>query len=270
MKNRSKSEAFTLLELLVVISILGIVAAMTVPALKEIGRGQAEGAATRQMLDDVARARQLAISQHSAVYMVFVPGSFWNNNSYQGNGDIFSKLLQTEINKAQPLLDKQLSGYTFVTLRSAGDQPGRGRARYLSPWTALPEGTFIAQWKFNESLKVPYKIVDSIRNRIFNIYGFNCTSNIPFPSTDAPGPPYVTLPYIAFNYLGQLASGQDEYIPLARGSVGFARDANKVPVFSTSPPTVVEKPPGNSTNSYNLIHIDWLTGRARVEHPEVL
>jgi len=35
-------------------------------------------AATRQMLDDVGRARQLAISQHTTVYMVFVPENFWN------------------------------------------------------------------------------------------------------------------------------------------------------------------------------------------------
>jgi hypothetical protein len=27
----------------------------------------------------------------------------------------------------------------------------------------------------------------------------------------------------------------------------------------------VETPPGNVTNNPNLIHIDWLTGRARIE-----
>jgi hypothetical protein len=62
-------------------------------------------------------------------------------------------------------------------------------------------------------------------------------------------------------------SRQDEYIPLARGTVGYARDAAKVPLPEL--PTVSERPPGNSTNAFNLIHIDWLTGRARVEHQEI-
>ena len=35
-------------------------------------------------------------------------------------------------------------------------------------------------------------------------------------------------------------------------------------------PTVTEIPPGNSTSaSYDVIHIDWLTGRARQETQQV-
>ena len=34
---------------------------------------------------------------------------------------------------------------------------------------------------------------------------------------------------------------------------------------SADPPQVTEMPPGNSTNAYNIIHIDWLTGRAALE-----
>jgi len=62
--------AFTLIEMLAVIFILGVLAALLVPALKNIGHADAMTAATRQMLDDVGRARQLAISQHTTVYMV--------------------------------------------------------------------------------------------------------------------------------------------------------------------------------------------------------
>src|ERR1035437_3672107 len=65
--------AFTLLELLVVISILGILAALSVPALKNIGKSNIQVSAARQMLDDIGHARQLAISHHTTVYMVFVP-----------------------------------------------------------------------------------------------------------------------------------------------------------------------------------------------------
>ena len=75
------STAFTLIEMLVVISILGILAALTVPALKNFGKSDANISASRQMLDDVARARQLAISQRTTVYMVFVPTNFWMDHS---------------------------------------------------------------------------------------------------------------------------------------------------------------------------------------------
>jgi prepilin-type N-terminal cleavage/methylation domain-containing protein len=69
--------AFTLIELLVVIAILGIMAGLTVPVLKNFAKSDATLGASRQLLDGVARARQLAISQRTTVYMVFVPQNFW-------------------------------------------------------------------------------------------------------------------------------------------------------------------------------------------------
>ena len=57
----------------------------------------------------------------------------------------------------------------------------------------------------------------------------------------------------------------DEYIPLAKGSISLARDpATKA--LQMIQPDVMEVPPGNSTNiSYNIVHIDRLTGRAVLE-----
>jgi hypothetical protein len=86
------------------------------------------------------------------------------------------------------------------------------------------------------------------------------------------------LPYIAFDYLGRLVKAgdipatRDEYIPLAHGSVSPARNpATGAPIFgATAAPDERELPPGNSTNSsFNVIHIDWVTGRARLERQEV-
>ncbi len=82
MKLRRIHAAFTLIELLVVIAIIGLLAAMVGPTLNNFRKGDAMQAATRLMLDAVARARQLAISQHTTVFMVFVPAGFWNDVAY--------------------------------------------------------------------------------------------------------------------------------------------------------------------------------------------
>jgi len=254
--------AFTIIELLVVIAILGIMAGLTVPVLKNFAKSDATLGASRQLLDGVARARQLAVSQRTTVYMVFVPQNFWNGlSSAQTN-------TPAGMTAAINLCDKQFTGYTFVSLRSVGDQPGQGAPRYLAPWQNLPDNTFIALAKFTNSPAQSYIITDPISAAAYNVYGFNTNATFPFPTADAA--PWIPLPYIAFNYLGQLTingvdvSGSDEYIPIAKGSVLYARDpVSKTFLFNS--PDVLEMPPGNSTNSYNIVHIDRLTGRAVLE-----
>jgi hypothetical protein len=46
-----------------------------------------------------------------------------------------------------------------------------------------------------------------------------------------------------------------------------ARDANKAMLWNS--PSVSETPPGNSINAFNLVQIDWLTGRAVLENQKV-
>jgi hypothetical protein len=79
---------------------------------------------------------------------------------------------------------------------------------------------------------------------------------------------WACLPYIAFNHLGQPEAGDDELVPLARGSVSFSLGADKVPIADA--PTVSENPPGNSTNAFLVVRVDKLTGRARLEKQELV
>jgi prepilin-type N-terminal cleavage/methylation domain-containing protein len=266
--------AFSLIELLAVIAIMGLIAAMVGPTLAGYRKGDAMAAGTRQMLDAVARARQLAITERTTVYMVFVPANFW-----QTPGFSVATLSQPERTLVTNLVEKQFTGYTFLSLRSMGDQPGRYTPRFLSSWQNLPDGTFVPPWKFTYTLpgNYLYRITNPINGQFFDVAGFQ-TNAFPFPTEQSfyRGPDtYITLPYVAFNYLGQLSTAdgrlvdRDEFIPLAIGSVTTPMAENRVALLGAGAPIARETPAWNSTNSFNLIHIDRLTGRARLERQEV-
>jgi type II secretory pathway pseudopilin PulG len=252
--------------MLVVISILGILAGLTVPALKNLGKSNAAASASRQLLDAVGHARQLAIANRTTVYLVFVPTNFWLPPFTSSIN--WTNLPPAQLAVAVNLCDKQLSGYTFVSQGAVGDQPGQHAWHYLEPWRALPDGAFIAPWKFISNAQ---SFTVQSYSPAVPIYGF-ATNNIPFPTETAGG---VWLPSIAFNYLGQLTTdgqnpaGRDEYIPLARGSVYPALDPSSKTLQFNSP-SVSEMPPGNSTNSaFNIVDIDPLTGRATLRFQQV-
>jgi prepilin-type N-terminal cleavage/methylation domain-containing protein len=284
------SPAFSLIELLVVISILGLLAGLAVPALKDMGKSNVQISATRQLLDDVARARQLAMSQRITVYMVFVPTNFWVPTWMDTSGMVtpaFTSLTPVQQQAVTNLMDKQLSGYRFMAYGRLGDQPGQHAWHYLDDkWQSLPEGSFISPYKFYISRTAPAALtIPEWKNQHLNsdgniIYPFQ-TNAFPFPTEDSPRR---VLPCIAFNYQGRLVKAietdgvdpshysylftDDAYLPLEQGIVGYGVNPSTkapVPTFLRTN-DILERPPGNATGiGYNIIHIDALTGRATLE-----
>lgn len=268
---RRGSLAFTLIEMLLVITIIAIMAAIGIPAIRGFGESNAMTAATRQLMDDLSLARLKAINSRATVYVIFVPPDVAKPGyiSPQDSAGLTN------------LLNGQYTTYALFTKRQVGEQPGRDNPRYLTPWKTLPDNIFIAKSKFTypKTSSLRFAPIYSATNRPFfkpDRTGSDTRYHLPFPNaTNAP----VSVPYIAFNSQGQLISEDEKdlqgnhlqyheaVIPLARGSVFYPRDANGVPIMGVA--DVVETPPLNSISNYNNIRIDWLTGRARVERREI-
>jgi len=240
--------AFTLIELLVVMAIIALLATIGLPALKGFGKGNAEAAAHRQMLDDIALARLRAISGRTTVYMLFVPAGIPGHRNAINASSLPPEQKARQTKQLTNLISGQYTAYALFAWRSVGAQPGRNNPRYLTEWKRLPEGILFDPGKFNTnfvgtpgftSLNLPLEYGQGFSYDFF-----------PFPAANSPG---YSLPYIAFNPLGQLISGRDELIPLARGSVFYPNNV----------PDVVIKPLNNFTNNY--VRLNWLTGRASLD-----
>ena|SRR3989442_3656753 len=246
-KETQPALAFTLMELLVVMGIIALLAVVSLPAIRGISKSNAMAAANRQLLDDIALARQYAISTRSEVYMLFAPplDVFWPSERN-------NLLTLWSTTNQQLVLHIQATAYALLSIHAVGDQPGQQSYRYLTSWRSLPEGVFIPPSKFT--------------NTVNGVAPFLFSATVPFPAV---GPPFkVRAFYVKFSPEGGLAYAQDSIIPLAQGSVLLARDP-ATGGLAWAPADILERPPKNSIVNSNHIRIDWLTGRARVERAEI-
>jgi len=258
--------AFTLLELLIVLAIIGFLSAIALPHLRGLTRSNVMAGANEQLLGDLALARQRAINSRSVVCIVFMPAVDPNSAPYSSNPNLQNQILL-----------RQYTSYTLFAERSVGDQPGRPFKRYLREWKALPDGVFLATNKFS----VNYAFTNA-NGEMLSVLQFDY-KDFPYPTNDSPNT--LSLAYIAFDPQGHMISfdaqgnihpyksnpnrpgGIDKcVIPLARGSIFLDRD----PVtrdYRWVPAQPSESGGNNSQdpNSYNQIVIDTFTGRAVVD-----
>ncbi|MHC1762805.1 MAG: Tfp pilus assembly protein FimT/FimU [Verrucomicrobiia bacterium] len=251
-RSREALSGFTLIELMVVMLIIGVLASITVPAMKGMGQANRSAAAHRQILDDIGLARLRAINDRSPVYVVFAPIDLINAFA--------SRVTDSERRQLTNILESQFSSYALVSSRTVGDQPGRSNPRYLTEWKSLPDGLLFAPYKYGvngANLADPY-------SRTFML------QQVPFPTSRSQLFP---LPCIGFNAQGQLITQRDEIVTLARGSAFPARTAAgtlalEPPDVQLNPPVNTSLPPARQTNTFQFVRINWLTGRARVELPD--
>jgi prepilin-type N-terminal cleavage/methylation domain-containing protein len=252
--------AFTLLELMLVIAIIGFIAALALPMVTGFGKANAMTSATRQLLDDVALARQRAMVNRSTVYMVFLPPMFWTNYFFL-NPTSGYQMVGSQVTN---LVTHQYAAYALVSLASVGDQPGQHHARYVTDWRFLPNGVFIAPFEFTLTNIYPPMNVTTT-NTLTGVTNVSVVSawntvTVPFPSLYLPNT-VMPLPCIGFTAQGSLTTPYtNQYIALARGSIFYPTDTNGVPLEQQA--MLSENPPGNDTNNPNLIQIDWMTARA--------
>ena len=261
---RLRQRAFTLMELLIVLAIMGLLAAIALPAMKGLQKSNTIANATQQLTADLALARQTAIRERTTVHVVFVPPTILTMNYNTANDEAGRRDSRQWAN----LLSGAYSTYALFAERTVGDQPGQRKFRYLTGWRTLPDGMFIAEWEFDPSLSDP-----SMLNAWFSAP----ETNRPFKYISLPFPTAGGLsnfvPHIAFDEKGSVLAFDrnnnrdypDEVINLSRCSLFFDRN----PSGLVTGYDYRETPPNNSRDNYNRIRIDGLTGRTRVERPTI-
>lgn len=211
-------QAFTLIEMLVVLGIIGVLAAMTLPSFKKAGKGNVTESATRQLMDDLGYARLKAISGRTKVYVLFSPDYNWFLNYYTTavlTSPATTNFLFTN-SAANNMIGGQLTSYALFTPRSVGDQPGQSTPRYLTDWRSLPDGAYIPPGAFRYG---------SIFHNLQNAPASPLVVGA-FPLDEVPGAAAMPLPFIGFDEQGRLLGRTTNLtISIVEGSIMHPKDS---------------------------------------------
>src|SRR3954468_214349 len=117
-----KRDGFTLIEMLMVLVIIGLIISIALPGLKGLKRTNVEANANRQLLDDLALARQRAIVGRTTVHVIFVPTNILSADP--------SQWAQSDQDQVKRLKTGLFTTYALFTERTVGDQPGQPNSKY--------------------------------------------------------------------------------------------------------------------------------------------
>ena len=249
-----------------VLAIIGLLASMSLPALKSVRQGNTLVTAGRQLVDDLMLARAKAISERTTVHVFFVPSEImgWIFNDAAADPDV-----RKDAKLGIRLQGGQYTSYAVFAERSVGDQPGRPQFHYLTSWRSLPDGVFIRTNKFQNNPALWGTLTGADRPFEYIGPGNLASGKLPFPTIY--GQDNYVLPHVAFDSQGRLVDKDrlvrlgSEVIPLARGSILYSRDnTGRITDFDAR-----ETPADNSVDNFHRVIIDGLTGRARVETPPI-